>query len=266
MKKILFPTDFSKNANNALAYIVEIANHFGSEITLLHAYRVYSSAGSFVSVESYMKEDAAKDMLSVIDTLEPQLKNGAMVNSKIIKGETVSTIANVSEQGNFDLLVMGTQGASGLEEIFIGSTTNGVMKRTEVPVLAIPAGFAYRPIKTIALAVDEEENFSPNVLEPLLKLAKMNEALVRVYHKDEANDGLNTTIDAYLENVERTYHYELDEEHLNDSLNEFVAEQHADLLCMIRRKRGFLERIFHDSATTKTVFSSPVPLLILHDA
>jgi nucleotide-binding universal stress UspA family protein len=42
-----------------------------------------------------------------------------------------------------------------------------------------------------------------------------------------------------------------------------VAAQGADLLCMIRRSRGFLESIFQGSATTRQVYNSPVPLLVL---
>ncbi len=266
MKKILFPTDFSKNAENALHYVVELANRFGSEITLLHTYRVYSATGSFVSVEKHIKEDAADNMLELMNKVEPKLKNGASLVSKIVKGDIVSMIASVSEDGDYDLIVMGTQGASGLEEVFIGSTTNGVMKRTDVPVLAIPSGFAYRPIETIALAIDEEEDFGVEVLNPVLDLAKNYSAMVRVYHKDDNQDGLNTTIDAYLEDVERTYHYDLAIDDLNGSLSDFVQEQNADMLCMIRHKRGFLEGIFHESATTKKVFNSKVPLLVLQDA
>lgn len=265
MKKILFPTDFSKNAYNSLAYAIDLANRFGCELTLLHTYRVYSSAGSFVSVESYMKEDAAKDMLDLIEKVEPQLKNGAVANSKIVKGDTVNLIVNIAEQSEYDLIVMGTQGASGLEEVFIGSTTNGVLKRTEVPVLAIPAGFEFRPIKSIALAVDEKDQFGNGALDAVLEIAKANDAMIRVYHKDENKDGLNTAIDPYLEGLERTYHYELDTENLNESLNKFVAEHNSDLLCMIRRKRGVLENIFHESATTKKAFNTPVPLLILQE-
>lgn len=265
MKKILVPTDFSKNAEPALTAAIDIANQFGSEITLLHAYQVYNTAGSFTSVESYMKEDAAKDLLAIIEVVEAQLKNGASIISRITKGDTISTIASIAERDASNLIVMGTQGASGLEEVFIGSTTNGVLKQTNVPVLAIPAGFTWQPIKTIVLAVDEEEEFSSDVLMPLVKIATQNKSMIRIYHKDTANDGLNTAIDAYLETLERTYHYELDSDNLNDSLNEFVKEYNADLLCMIRRQRSFLERIFHESATSKEVFNSPVPLLVLHE-
>jgi nucleotide-binding universal stress UspA family protein len=48
-----------------------------------------------------------------------------------------------------------------------------------------------------------------------------------------------------------------------ESITDFAKDNGASLLCMIRRKRGFLENVFHVSATTKTIFDSPLPLLVL---
>jgi len=65
--------------------------------------------------------------------------------------------------------------------------------------------------------------------------------------------------------VEHSFHYELDRDEVNESINSFVKDSAADLLCMLRRPRGFMEEVFHVSATTKEVFDSPVPLLVLKD-
>ncbi|MBK7870650.1 MAG: universal stress protein [Saprospiraceae bacterium] len=266
MKKILVPTDFSDHANNALAYAVNLANAFGSTITLLHTYQVYNKAGSFISVESFMKEDAAKAMLETMKKTEALLKNNAQLESKIIKGDTVDIIMDLAQHHLYDLIVMGTQGASGLEEVFIGSTANSVIKNVYIPVLAVPADFAFRPIQTIVLAVDEEEDFSDSMLSSLVQIAESQAAMLRVYHKDVANDGLNAAVDKYLKDVERTYHYELDTDNINESINAFIVEYNADMLCMIRRRRSFLAEVFHESITTKEVFNSPVPLLILQES
>lgn len=264
MKKLLVPTDFSDNANNALAYAIYLANIFGSEITLLNTYKVYTATGSLTSVERYIKEDSERGLQTIVDRYSDQLTGGATIVTKILKGDTVGSIARTAEQG-YDLIIMGTQGASGLAEIFIGSTTNGVIKNTKTPVLAVPEKFAYRPIENIVMAVDEEETFDEHLLLPLVAIAKQSGAMLRLYHKDVGNDGMNTAVDKFLEGIERTYHYELDSDNVNESINRFVKEQNADLLCMIRRQRSFIENIFHDSVTTNEVFNSPVPLLILQE-
>lgn len=267
MKKILAPTDFSNNARQALPYVVAIANLFGSEITLVHTYRVYSTTGMFVSVESYMREDARADMLKLVREIERQLENGARVRTKIVRGDAIPVITDIAEKENFDLIVMGTQGASGLKEIFLGSTTHGVSRQTGTPVLAIPAGFIYRPIEKVVLAIDEEGIPYAKVIAPLVNLCKALEARIAVYHKDtgDGGRGIDPSVDIFLEGVDYSLHYELDTDNINDSINNFVLDYQADLLCMIRRKLSFLEKIFHTSHTSKEVFDSPTPLLILHD-
>lgn len=267
MKKLLVPTDFSENARQSLPYAIAIANLFGSEITLVHTYRVYSTTGMFISVESYLKEDAAREMLQLIREIERQLTNGAHIDPRIIRGDTIPVITNIAEKEGFDLIIMGTQGASGLKEIFLGSITHGVSRQTKVPLLAIPAGFAYRPFQKIVLAVDEEGIPFARLITPLLKLAQALEARIAVYHKDtgDHDHGIDPSVEIFLEGIDYSLHYELDTDNINQSINAFVIDYQADLLCMIRRELGFLEKVFHTSHTAKEVFNSPVPLLILHD-
>ncbi|MFN7116170.1 MAG: universal stress protein [Saprospiraceae bacterium] len=265
MKKILFPTDFSKTAQNALAYAIDLANRFGSQLLLLHAYEVRTTASTLIKMESYIQDDAERDMAQWLQQISPQLKNGATVDHKIINGNSTDAIADIAKIQGYDLIIMGTQGANSMLEAMLGTHTNNVLKNTEIPILAIPDGVAYRPFQTIVLAVDEIESFRVDTLKPLVNIAQNHASMVRVYHKDEANDGLNTAIDAYLEGLDRSYHYELDTDNLIESLSDFVQEYNADLLCMIRRQRTFLENVFHDSATSQEAFTAKVPLLLLHD-
>lgn len=267
MKKILVPTDFSKNAESALAYAVEIANKFESRITLFNTYKVHSSAGMFVSVESFMERDAAEQMLAAISRIEPKLKGGASIESKIARGDAIPAITGLAEKGDYSLIIMGTQGASGLKEIFTGSITNGVMKHSLAPVLAIPDGYRYQAVKTIVFAVDEAGISHPGVISPLVRIAKAFDAKIHIFHQGlgSKDNGIDPTVDIFLDGADHSFHYELDEQNINESINSFVEDYQANLLCMVRRQRGFLEEAFHVSATTREVFNSPVPLLILHD-
>ncbi len=267
MKKLLLPTDFSANAEEALAYGIEIANRFGSALTLLHLYQVFSTSGTFLPVENYMKKDVSRRLLPLLRRAEARLIAGARVDSRIARGETAPLIAEMAEKSEYDLIIMGTQGASGLQEIFLGSTTANVMKRTSVPVLAIPGGSAFRPFRNIVLAMDQGSISHAGILRPMVQLARRFQARVRVYHQDDGQHdaGIESTVEIFLDGLEHSYHYERDRDRINQRINDFVADSGADLLCMIRRRRGFLESIFHASATTREVFQSPVPLLILHD-
>ncbi len=267
MNKLLVPTDFSENADNALRYAIELANEFGSSVTLLHTYTVSSTAGMFVSVESFIKKDAAEELLRRVHQMEPRLRDGSPLSTQLLRGGTAQVIADLADGQGYDLIIMGTQGASGLREIFLGSTTNAVINEADTPVLAIPSGHSYQPIKEIVFAVDDEGIGHAGILKPLVRLSKQLQAPVRIFHQalDFDRDGIDPSVDLFLDEVEHSFHYELDREDINQSINDFVASTQAQMLCMLRRKRGFLEEVFHSSASTKEVFNSPVPLLVLKD-
>ena len=61
------------------------------------------------------------------------------------------------------------------------------------------------------------------------------------------------------------FHYDWNGNSLNESIDQFVEKENADLLCMIRRKRGFWENLFHNSQTSREALHSPIPLLILQE-
>jgi nucleotide-binding universal stress UspA family protein len=266
MKNLLVPTDFSENAACALDYAVDIANRFGAHITVLHAYHLASSETVMVSVESIMKEDAEAEMAALLDRISSKLLPGAKVTGKIVRGDAITCIARNSAALDIDLIVMGTQGATGLKEIFSGSIANGVITHANIPVLAIPAGFTFNPIHNIILAVDEDGLSLPEQVEVLLQIAKGYGAKIRVFHKDngESDKGIDPAVERMLQGIEHSLHYELNTEDIHKSLSEFAADYQADMLCMVRRKRSFLESIFHRSATKREVFQIKIPMLVLH--
>jgi nucleotide-binding universal stress UspA family protein len=265
MKNILVPTDFSENARNALAYAIEIANQFGGNIHLLHTYSVPSRAGRFISVEQYILDDIRPEMENWKQWVRERLKNGDAVSSSILRDNVVHAVSRLAEKEEIDLIVMGTQGASGLKEVFIGSTTAAVMQEAGIPLLAIPCNREYRPIKTIVLAMDDQEISSRQVLAPLTSLASGVNARVLVYHLADTEEpvGIDPSVGVFLSGIEHTLHYEMNGKDLKEGITSFVRDNNADLLCLIRRPQGFFERFFRSSITRMSVFSCQEPLLIL---
>ncbi len=268
MRKILVPTDFSKAADKALDWAIELAHQYGSTICLLHIYQVPAPAGYVLSVEGAIRGGAEKDMATRLQYTSDKLGRGGVVETKIHKGYTVPFITDIAERNEFDLIVMGMKGTSALREVFLGSMAKGVLQSTKVPLLVVPLDVAIQPIKKIVFAVDDEGISSHKVVWPLTKIAKSNQANIMVYHLDrgEKDSGIDPTIDLFLEGIETTYHIETEEGKIHDSISHFVEANAADMLCLIRREKGFFARIFHPSTTRKEIFRCEVPLLILHEA
>ncbi len=266
MKKILVPTDFSANADNAIDFAIEFAQALELEITFLHTYQVQSTAGMFISVEAFMKKDAANQMLPSYEKASSRLGK-KRVESKIIRGNTISVIANMADKEDYDLILMGTQGASSLAEIFAGTVTSGVIQKSKTPVLAIPEGYKFQGIHNIVLAIDQKGPSLFDILSPLLKIIEKTQAHLFIFHQnvEEEIQGIEGVVDQYFNAVEHSFHYDLDKEDINQSINKFVSDYQAQILCMIKHNRSFIEGIFHLSATKTEVFNSPVPLLVLKD-
>ena len=266
MNKLLVPTDFSDNAENALNYAINLANHFESKIYLLSIFQAHSPAGSMKNIERFLKEENEAQLLVLDKKYRNTILRESGLETFTVNGyQTVGTISGFADSHNIDLIVMGTQGSSSLNEIFIGSTTVGVIKKANKPILAIPCGYQFKPFKKIVLALDECDPFPIEQIKPLISLAKSYKSKILVYHiaePDEEN-GVSPSIDEYLKGMDYSIHENIGISDVNEGINAFVKRNEADLLCMITRKRRFLGNIFNPSVTSKEAFDSPVPLLVL---
>lgn len=265
MKKILVPIDFSTYAQNALDYAIRLAQDLHASLHLLHTYVVHSSTDMLISIERYIREDAEKMMEDSKRWIHQQWPDHPPVTYDIIKGNAIPVIARMAE--DFDLVIMGTQGASKFKDIFLGSTTNGVCKATETPVLAIPENARYRPLRKIVLAVDDYEVTGKKVLDPLIALSEMFDADIRIFHTDRGDSdlGVDPIIGMYLTGQDYSFHYAPATLKVNDSIDTFVKEEKADMVCLIGRKRARINEVFHRSVTKREVFQTEVPLLVLTD-
>jgi nucleotide-binding universal stress UspA family protein len=268
MKKILFPTDFSDNAQRALRFAVSLANQFGSQITLYHVFNTGSAAAeTFKSIDDIVRRDAERDMQAVVSQTKPLLENGD-IDAAVVKGDAAAFIAEKADRGGYDLIVMGTEGASGLKGILFGSTALGVIKNADTPVVAIPSEAEMRPIRRIVLAIDSDGVSDRAILQPLVELANAFKASVQVFHKYMGNDAqeLHPEIAAALEGIEYSYHcQETNEDDITDSIRKFVLDNEGDLLCLIRRQKGVLQRLFTENVTHSHLIESSIPLLVVKD-
>lgn len=265
MKRILVPTDFSKNAQNALSYAVELAKTFDCSLMILHTYSAPRRSDMLVSMDTIMRKDAEDGMQAISQLIPPDVH----YDTKIIKGSTVKTIAEYADHHHMDLIIMGTQGASGLEEVFVGSVTGGVMRQAQTPILAIPEGYQFKPLDKIVFALDGLQLDDPAVIKVLKALAEKFESQVVLFHHhddEKLEKEIKFEAEEWLSGIPLTIKFDNETAKVNESIRKFVDSTSGDLLCMIRRKKnniGFFERLFKESVTSTHIFSCNVPLLIL---
>lgn len=264
MIKILVPIDFSDTSLNALLYAINLFGQSNVEYTVLNTYGTTSTAFHIKSMDDILEEDAQRDMKAFIEKVN-KINPDIELKQQVVKNNAVPAITSRGNSGEYDFIVMGTKGASGLKEVFIGSVAGGVISKTSAPVLVVPTNYAQRSLDEIVFAVSNEPLSSEKVVEPLRKLVEMHSCNVKVLHvaQDEKPD-LEKILDT-IEDLNPSVTYGFGTGDINTRLNDYLKKEDAALLCLIRTKKGFFSRLFNNSVTLKQTFNSSVPLLILHN-
>jgi universal stress protein A len=142
LKKILVPVDFSECAWAALRHATLWADRCGAELHFLHVVRVpwylsppRSSGEEHHALEIVARIKAEAAMVRFIESINSQ--SDRAVSSSVTHGTPRNVILDIAELNDYDLIVMGTHGRTGLTHLFLGSTTEGVVRRAPCPVLTV---------------------------------------------------------------------------------------------------------------------------------
>lgn len=278
MKTILFPTDFSDNAKNAYVYALHLAEKIGANITTLHVQeptpvRVGHLPKTMKSISELQKEEEFEAYRKVAAIMHEEAVTEGLtkveVSHMMIEGAGIAeAILEVGKREESDVIVMGTKGASGWKELFIGSNTAKVIEQATCPVLAIPESAIYQPIKKIAYATNfeflEEEIIGQAIQFAELFDAEMHCIHINVSHTDYAKKKMEDlkVAFAYKENV---YFKVIEDLYILEGIDKYVLNEKIDLLAMLTHKRDFLDKLFTVSYTQKMSFHSNTPLLAFHN-
>lgn len=139
MKRLLVPTDFSEQAENALKIAVQIAKTHGSEIFVIHSMEMplhlatASDTGNLPGSLFFMK--LAEKRFG--ELREKDYLDDIILNEAVGRNEIYEDIEEACSKNKIDLIIMGSTGASGFKEMFVGSNTEKVVRTSKTPVLVI---------------------------------------------------------------------------------------------------------------------------------
>lgn len=171
MKRILVPTDFSEHARYASKVAAQIARKNNAEIYLLnlldlptHMNDAVNSGVNIPEVMLYLAK--TKERLS--EMMEEPFFEGLTVHAEARLERAFDGIVRYSKENNSDLIVMGSHGASGFQEMFIGSNTEKVVRASDLPVIIIKSEMEEFTIDKFVFASD----FSNEIKKPFQKIVE----------------------------------------------------------------------------------------------
>ena len=270
MKRILVPTDFSKNAEYALKVAAQIARKNNSEIILLHMLELPHqgndavNGGSAIPQIMLYKEKAIEKLEDLMDI---DFLDGINVSEIIQFEKAFAGILSISKKNDVDLIVMGSHGVSGFEEMFIGSNTEKVVRTSEIPVLVIKNEVPSFEVKNMVFASD----FSPEISKPfekLLEFATLFGAHLNLVMINTPNSFKSTAIAEKImsEFVEK---YNLSNYSLNiyndvnveKGILNFATKVNADLIGMCTHGRTGFSHFFNGSISEDLVNHTVKPVI-----
>lgn len=271
MVNILVPTDFSDLSKVAVQYAVKMANKIDGSITLVHVITNViehvrgEMSGRIKAVEKELVAQAELDFAPIVKEAQKLNKTNNPIVNKIEKGESFSKTLNAFVKKNkFDLVVMGTRGASGVTKYVLGSNTVSLLDDSSIPVLVVPGKAEFKTFKNVTYATDLK-HFEREV-KVILPYLKIFDSTLHVFHvvekiKDAAN--LQVVVKKILKKVDyRKSTVTIDKsKKVDDAIESFVKALKADLVIMFTHKKNFYEKIFNRSMTKEMAFQSQVPLL-----
>lgn len=262
--KILVPTDFSDNATNAFEFATRIARHSRGSITLLFAYNnVYDFAAQSSSIVVQIEQSAEKAM----EALSKDQDNGVQVDYQIVQGYVATAVSSTAYREDYDLIIMGTQGASGIRKGLVGSNTAHVIKDSMIPVLAVPSNASFEMVKQIVVSLEwelEERKF----FDSLFQITQQWELPYRTLHvkpgHDQPSNNIRNELEGFLQQIRPGIkHDTIVAENLLEGLGEYLKTSSDCLLVMFSKQKPFFEYLLNKSHIEKMAYHTHIPLLII---
>lgn len=278
MLKILLPTDFSSNAWNAISYAMELFKEEECKFYILHTYTPafyrmdYLIGGpSFSAIPDVGVDVSVAGLDKTLKEIQNKYQNPKHSYQTVSAFNLLTDeINDIARKKGIDMIVMGTQGATGAKEIFLGTNTVYVIRKTQIPVLVIPQHYSYQKVKKILFPTDYWSKYKKDEFKTLLDTALMCKAVVTVLHIEEEYGLTENQIDnkkylqKSLESVPHRFE-ELKGALMPNAVIDYIDDKEFDLLVMMNRKHSFLERLMWRQNVDQIGFHVQVPFLVIRD-
>ncbi len=279
-KRILLPTDFSKNALNAIRYALGLYADKTCDFYFLNTYQVDGlTLDNFMMVPEpgepsfeAAKMKSEQQFEKLMEVLKSYSDNPEHTYHTIsIYNSLLEAVKNTIAKKDIDLVVMGTKGITNSRTIIYGTNTTNIMEKvTELPVLAIPENIRFSPPKEIVFPTDYKAIYKRKELNYLIEIAKMHDAFIRVLHITEESKLSKTQesnkqlLEIILENTDHSFH-NLRDIKVHTGISAFLASRESDMVAFINKKHRFFGSMLSKPLVKELGYHSHIPVLVLND-
>ena len=277
MKNILLPTDFSTNSLNAIQYAIKFLKDEECTFYLLNVYRMpylehdelmMYNVEKLSSLEKTLLKSSQRDLKTTVEKFNFSANHKIELLSDY--SFFIDSVKQKIDELNIDLIIMGTKGATGAKEIFMGSNTGDVIMKTDCDVLAVPNKATYKKPKEIVFPTDFRLLYDEDDLDILKKIALKNESNIRVLYVqnddplDEEQKANKKDLEWAFDDLNYSFHT-LTNTDFESAVNCFTQSRgDVDMIAIIAKHYNIFQRLFFKPKVEELSFHTKIPLLVLH--
>lgn len=272
MKLIVVPVSFTANSRNAARYAADLAMSIGADIHLIYSFQVPMSLSEVPMPESAFEDlqGTGLDMLNDVSAeITKRTEGKVKVTTSQLIGTVEGVIENCCEEKKPLLVVMGATGG-GIENALLGGNTVKAVRRLPYPILVIPEGVAFQPIRRVVVACDPDDLWSglplaTPVLQLLGGLPGIHMEVVHVITGDESASEFTLAYNRWKNDLTALQPELFIARAMTvlEGLNLHLRQSSADVVLVFPKHHGVLE--FHRSQARRVVLHCPVPVMSVHE-
>lgn len=288
LRRILVPVDFSATSFNACKFACSLANKFKAEVKLLHVYfNPIIEVQPYSDFYDYQKKlsDSLKEIQEVaVENLE-KLKNNleeyctekgythTSISTKFLAGLGVDEILYYSEKFKPFIIVMGTHGLTANAVHTFGKISDGVVRNSKVPVLALPANSSDNidDVKSVMYAMDYDKSDYTAINRLIQMLSPIGISIKCVHFSFSRSKPWDAV---KLEEFKSHFHEEYKDVDISfenivtgniiNGIETFIRNNSIDALAAVTHKRTFIEKYINPSFSEKLFKSIKKPFFVFH--
>ncbi len=270
MKKILVPVDFSEVSEAAVEFAIQLAERNGASVHLLNSAKIdYFNDYQYPAFTNTKKlyEEVYEAMNQRMERMVSEFQSDQVpVTGKVSELGLIVAIKDEIDDEGIDLCVVGTTGCSGLEEVFIGSNTERIVRQVPCPVISVPHPVEVSSIQKVMIPIDLRE-IRKSFLHEVANLQKnlgceLEFVWVKTPHNIENEEKVGEELRKIF-NASGLVDYKLfiiNSVFPSDGILMEVEDSKADMIAMATHARRGLSHWFSGSLTEDTVNHVQVPV------
>jgi len=276
MKNILLPTDFSENSINAIDYAIKLFVNSEIKFHLLNVQKTSDYTTSELmtsspsnSVYSGILQDNKFKIERLVKRL--QIENSSK-KIEFIGHLDYDVFTDAIRQAvkfhEIDLIIMGTNGATGAKEVIFGSNTIKVIQNINCPIIAVPEKYSFSKINRILFSIHSQMETCYSGLKPLMSILRIYEPELDVLEiTEDANQLKENKGDLSIKDILHEFDFKkfkIEKVPFSYAIETFQQLMPVELHALFVEKESFINRIIFGSKTSNITYNSKVPLLVMH--